>query len=60
MRLIPIVTAILVTLTLYAVVFARDALLAFAKGDTEASEAGSDENLTDGARQICLLRHHFC
>lgn len=38
MRLIPVVTAILVTLTLYAAVFEREALLAFARGDDTAAE----------------------
>ncbi|MFA3917770.1 efflux RND transporter periplasmic adaptor subunit [Ruegeria hyattellae] len=36
MRLIPIVTAILVTIALYLLVFERDAFLAFAKGDAAA------------------------
>ncbi|WP_372573005.1 efflux RND transporter periplasmic adaptor subunit [Ruegeria jejuensis] len=36
MRLIPIITAILVTIALYLLVFERDAFLAFAKGDTAA------------------------
>lgn len=36
MRLIPIITAILVTIALYLLVFERDAFLAFAKGDAAA------------------------
>ncbi|MCL6285026.1 efflux RND transporter periplasmic adaptor subunit [Ruegeria sp. 2012CJ41-6] len=36
MRLIPIVTAVLVTIALYLLVFERDAFLAFAKGDAAA------------------------
>ncbi|MHA6262245.1 efflux RND transporter periplasmic adaptor subunit [Arenibacterium sp. CAU 1754] len=36
MRLIPVLTAILVMLGLYAIVFERDALLAFARGDETA------------------------
>ena len=39
MRLIPFITAILVTVALYMVVFERDALLAFAKADPAASTA---------------------
>lgn len=40
MRLIPLLTAILVTLALYALVFERDALLAFARGNDEVQAAG--------------------
>lgn len=39
MRLIPILTAILVTLGLYALVFEREALFAFARGDDETETA---------------------
>ncbi len=39
MRLIPVLTAILVTLGLYAIVFERDALFAFARGDSPAQPA---------------------
>lgn len=39
MRLIPVLTAILVTLGLYAIVFERDALLAFARGNNDAEAA---------------------
>lgn len=38
MRLIPALTAVLVTLALYALVFERDALLAFALGDATAED----------------------
>ncbi len=37
MRLIPFLTAILVTATMYLLVFERDDLIAFAKGEVEAS-----------------------
>lgn len=48
MRLVPFITAILVTLGLYLLVFERDALLAFAKAEdaphqTESAEAGESE-----------------
>ncbi len=39
MRLVPVITAILVTLALYAIVLKRDALLAFARGDITAAQA---------------------
>ncbi|MDU9003606.1 efflux RND transporter periplasmic adaptor subunit [Sedimentitalea todarodis] len=39
MRLIPVLTAILVTLGLYAVVFEREALFAFARGDESTEDA---------------------
>ncbi|MBV1926786.1 MAG: efflux RND transporter periplasmic adaptor subunit [Rhodobacteraceae bacterium] len=42
MRLIPIITAILVTFGLYVSVFQRDALRAFALGDATAQEQRSD------------------
>lgn len=42
MRLIPVLTAILVTLGLYAIVFERDALLSFARGDADTATT-SDE-----------------
>ena len=42
MRLIPVLTALLVTFALYAIVFERDALLAFARG-SESTEAASSE-----------------
>lgn len=42
MRLIPVLTAILVTLGLYAIVFERDALLNFARGDADTATT-SDE-----------------
>lgn len=62
MRLIPFITAILVTVALYMVVFERDALLAFAKADPAAtteeeaaageasatSESASDETTPGG------------
>ncbi len=38
MRLVPVITAILVTLALYAIVLKRDALLAFARGDITAAQ----------------------
>ncbi len=42
MRPIPLLTAILVTLALYGIVFERDALLAFARGDeTDTEEAAT-------------------
>ena len=42
MRLIPVFTALLVTFALYAIVFEREALLAFARG-SESTEAASSE-----------------
>lgn len=42
MRLIPLLTAILVTLTLYGLVFERDTLIAFARGET-AQDAQAPE-----------------
>ena len=50
MRLIPVLTAIVVTLTLYAAVFEREALLAFARGNDAASaEAGTEARAETGA-----------
>lgn len=52
MRLIPFITAILVSASLYLIVFERDALLAFAKGnaaqtqDAEASNTDADTTQT--------------
>ncbi|MFC3616702.1 efflux RND transporter periplasmic adaptor subunit [Lutimaribacter marinistellae] len=60
MRLIPFITAILVTATLYLLVFERDDLIAFAKGEVEASamlpgdgDAAADavEDMTETAPQ---------
>ncbi len=46
MRLIPILTAILVTIALYLVVFERETLFAFARGEASA-EAMADAPVTD-------------
>jgi multidrug efflux system membrane fusion protein len=46
MRLIPMITAILVTGFLYVAVFERDALLAFALGDAQAESSETDANAT--------------
>jgi membrane fusion protein, multidrug efflux system len=43
MRLIPVITAILLALTLYALVLERDALLAFARGSDAARQARATE-----------------
>ena len=45
MRIVPIVTAIVVTLGLYALVFERDALFAFARGESE--DAASTPDVAD-------------
>jgi len=47
MRLIPLITAILVTAGLYLAVFERDALLAFALGNADAQQADSGEGTAD-------------
>ncbi|MEX0349941.1 MAG: efflux RND transporter periplasmic adaptor subunit [Paracoccaceae bacterium] len=49
MRLIPIVTAILVTIALYLLVFERDAFLAFAKGDAAAEPVEAETETADAA-----------
>lgn len=46
MRLIPILTAILVTVTLYFAVFERDALLAFAKGELKGDPSDTADTAT--------------
>lgn len=47
MRLIPFITAALVILALYGLVFERDALLAFAAGDTGVAETAADRTESD-------------
>ncbi len=47
MRIVPLLTAVLVTLTLYALVFERDTLFAFARGD-ETAEAATEDVQTAG------------
>ncbi len=49
MRLIPLLTAIVVTTVLYLAVFERDALLAFALGDATAQQAGTTQTSTEPA-----------
>ncbi len=44
MKIIPLVTAVLVTAFLYMLVFERDALLAFAQGDATEQEAETSES----------------
>ncbi len=52
MRLIPVLTALLVTLGLYAIVFERDALLAFARGEAsaEAADPGAEDTAAPAAK----------
>ncbi|MCB1310838.1 MAG: efflux RND transporter periplasmic adaptor subunit [Sedimentitalea sp.] len=52
MRLIPVLTALLVTLGLYAIVFERDALLAFARGEASAEAAvpGAEDTAAPAAK----------
>lgn len=47
MRLVPMITAILVTGFLYLAVFERDDLLAFALGDAQAQSEATDTDATD-------------
>lgn len=47
MRLVPLITAILVTVTLYAAVLERDRLLAFARGDEAATTPAEDMPAAD-------------
>jgi len=49
MRLVPLITAILVTAGLYFAVFERDRLLAFARGDAEATRDAATETAAAGA-----------
>lgn len=54
MRLIPVITAVLVTLALYGIVFQRDALIAYAVGDASAAQpmqqdAKTESNVDDVA-----------
>ncbi len=57
MRLIPVITAILVTLGLYAIVFEREALFAFARGDdaTETAQPGDDSAVSDAADAVGVV-----
>ncbi|GGH26528.1 membrane fusion protein, multidrug efflux system [Cribrihabitans marinus] len=50
MRLIPLITAVLVTFSLYMLVFERDALLAFATGEAAAAQP-DDGAATDAAAE---------
>jgi membrane fusion protein, multidrug efflux system len=62
MRLIPILTALLVMLGLYAIVFEREALFAFARGDSETAaadqtpEAGAAAEAEAPAVDVVVLR----
>ncbi|WP_424986777.1 efflux RND transporter periplasmic adaptor subunit [Microbulbifer sp. S227A] len=61
MRLIPVITAILVTLGLYAIVFEREALFAFARGDdaaettSDASQAAGDAPVADASDAVGVV-----
>ena len=66
MRLIPVLTALLVTFFLYLAVFQRDALLAFARGSDTEAETGTtagegSESVTSSAVKavgVVVLRSH--
>lgn len=63
MRIVPLITAILVTATLYLVVFEREALLAFAKGETAiesdepevAESPGTNAVLADAGKAVGVV-----
>ena len=54
MRLIPLLTAIAVTVGLYFLVFERDDLFAFARGETVNDDAAQGASAPDAATQVAV------
>ena len=52
MRLIPLLTALLVTVVLYLAVFQRDAMLAFALGEAGAQQTETETGGADGVATV--------